>query len=274
MRYQIIVLLFLNITLFGGCSIYEKNPQYKANWSKLKIGMSKQEVIEIIGKSYSRSIPKKFYTGGNIPDPNLPRFMAKKLPNEQFFYNFRYEVWQYRKFDLFNNLRFPSDNAYVIYFDKDGKVASFREPLSYWEKSPYYFKDVSTTHRIGGDYLESFAKRSENLLIADLEPPTLLYPDNFSVFCHFPREIVFRWQPSRDTSCDVEYLVQIQDTWKGDYSKFGDWPDELPSMTYRTGKTLMNERFVGAQPGRWRVKTIDKRGESKWSEWQYFRFTR
>jgi len=30
--------------------------------------------------------------------------------------------------------------------------------------------------------------------------------------------------------------------------------------------------FIGAQPGRWRVKAKSEYGESEWSKWFYFRF--
>lgn len=273
MRYCHASFLALVIVL-PGCSVSEKAPQYEANWSKLKVGMSKEEVIDILGESSSRSIPGiSDFMENFITDANLPEPIAQELTNDNFFDNFRYEHWHYGTFDFLENLIFPSDNAYVVYFNKDGQLVSFRESLTCWEKSPYYFKDVSSTIRIGGDYLDSLAERAEGPLSPSLEPPILLYPEDHAVFCHFPREIVFRWRPARGTPREVEYLVQIENTCKGDDEKFGDWTDEPPFFTDRTGKTTMNERFVGAQPGRWRVKTINKTGESKWSDWSYFRFT-
>ena len=35
-----------------------------------------------------------------------------------------------------------------------------------------------------------------------------------------------------------------------------------PMFAYRTGKTTLNDRFMRAQPGRWRVKVIARSGES------------
>ncbi len=249
-------------------------PQYEANWSKLRVGMSKEEAVNLLGEYSSRSIPRSTDSIENlITDTNLPEPIAEELADDHFFDNFRYEHWHYGKFGFLENLLFHSDNAYVVYFNKDGQLISFREPLTYWEKSPYYFKDVSPTKRTGGDYLENLAERTEGPLNPSLEPPILLYPEDRAVFCHFPRELVFCWHPVRGTPREVEYLVQIEDTCEGDDEKFGDWTDEPPFFTYRTGKTTINERFVGAQPGRWRVKAIDNTGESKWSDWRYFRFT-
>jgi hypothetical protein len=265
MQYYFSTLLLLSLTFMIGCSGSQKVPQYQANWSKLQTGMSKQEVINILGDPPSKSTP--------ACKAGMVESAALALADNDLFNDLHYEHWEYGKFGLFENILFPSDAAYVVYFDSNEKVVSFREPLEYWEKPPYAFKDISPTHRVGGDYLESLAKRTEGVICLNLKPPILLYPDNNAVFCHFPRELVFRWQPARGTPQNIEYLVQIESTSKGDFKQFGSWTDEPPFFTYRTGRTSMNERFCGAQPGRWRVKTIGKTGESQWSEWCYFRFT-
>ena len=134
------------VIILPGCSVSEKTPQYEANWSRLKVGMSKEEVIELLGESPSRSIPGSTDSIENfitfITDANLPEPIAQELADDNFFDNFRYEHWHYGKFGFLENLIVPSDNAYVVYFNKDGQLVSFREPLTYWEKSPYYFKDL------------------------------------------------------------------------------------------------------------------------------------
>jgi hypothetical protein len=126
-------------------------------------------------------------------------------------------------------------------------------------RGPYAFRDHGLP-RIGGDYIEMIhyhpGKKDEQL-----RPPLLLYPPDGAVFCHFPRELVFRWEPAKGTPRDVEYLFQQGSV------------EQEPMFAYRTGKTTLNDRFDGAQPGRWRVKGIDRTGEGEWSEWRHFRFT-
>lgn len=139
---------------------------------------------------------------------------------------------------------------------------------------PYKYKDLSDTHRIGSDSLGSIADCKEGPRSPNLKPPVPLQPADRSVFHHYPREIVFRWKPAPGTPPDIQYYIQTDFTWKGDEKTFGDWKDEAPMSTERTGKTSMNYRHFGAQPGRWRVKVFDKSGESEWCAWQYFRFTR
>ncbi len=138
-------------------------------------------------------------------------------------------------------------------------------------RGPYQFRDYSDARRVGGDFIETVAYKP-GIKDDHLRPPKLLYPLDRMVFSHYPRELVYRWQPAESTPPDAEYLFEY-DLVCGDDEKFGDWskqPD--PMFAYRTGKTTLNDRFLGAQPGRWRVKAIARSGESDWSEWRYFRF--
>jgi hypothetical protein len=140
-------------------------------------------------------------------------------------------------------------------------------------RGPYQFRDYSDTTRVGGDFIEMVAYKPGNK-DDHLRPPKLLYPLDRMVFSHYPRELVYRWQPAEGAPPDAEYLFEY-DFVCGNDEKFGDWSEQPgPTFAYRTGKTTLNDRFMGAQPGRWRVKVIAKSGESDWSEWRYFRFTR
>ncbi len=139
-------------------------------------------------------------------------------------------------------------------------------------RGPYQYRDYSDTMRVGGDFIEMVTYKA-GLKDNHLRPPKLLYPLSRMVFSHYPRELVYRWEPAERTPPDAEYLFEY-DFVCGNDEQFGDWskqPD--PMFAYRTGKTTLNARFVGAQPGRWRVKVVAKSGESDWSEWRYFRFT-
>lgn len=139
-------------------------------------------------------------------------------------------------------------------------------------RGPYQFRDYSDIYRVGGDDLGMVryrpGKKSDRL-----QPPTLLYPLDRMVFGHFPRELVFRWEPAAGTPAGVEYLFEI-DSVCGNDERFGDWSRQPePMFAFRTAKTTLNDRFEGAQPGRWRAKVVDRGGESEWSGWRYFRFT-
>jgi len=151
-----------------------------------------------------------------------------------------------------------------------GCAHRFASPCEF--RSPYNFCDISDTLRVGGDFIQVVAYPSGAQKSQTLKPPILLYPPDRAVFCHFPREIVHRWQPAKGSTEQARYLFQYVFT-TGQEEQFGDWSNHpAPAEAYLTGKTNLNERFVGSQPGRWRVKAVDETGESEWSEWRYFRF--
>lgn len=129
--------------------------------------------------------------------------------------------------------------------------------------------------RIGGDYEQAITEYRQGRIDPRLKAPIPVYPPDRTVFGHYPRTIDYAWRPAEGTPKDARYLVQTEFTWKGEYTSFGDWDDQTRGMlTYVTGKTTMSDRFMGAQPGRWRVKVTCNGGESEWFAWQYFRFTR
>jgi hypothetical protein len=107
---------------------------------------------------------------------------------------------------------------------------------------------------------------------ATLKPPILTSPANRSVFSHYPRRFTLRWLPAAGTPKNVAYLVQWQST-DPNTKQFGNWAHEkAPGFAFRTPETSFADEFIGAQPGRWRVKAVDKTRESNWSEWRYFLF--
>ena len=104
--------------------------QYQANWSNLKVGMSKDEVVNLLGESPSKSQPGKIQAS---PDSNMLQtyigmtFVKYFIPD--LWRDLCYERWHYGEFEMLENLVFPSDKAYVVYFGSSGKVVSFREPI-------------------------------------------------------------------------------------------------------------------------------------------------
>jgi hypothetical protein len=235
-----------SLDLFGPHSLGKVSPEA---WSKLKVGMTKKRVTALLGESGSRSGPTEMEETDVMWTP---------------------EHWEYgwtNGLSLFG----PSSKAHVVYFGEDGRVASFRGPRE--NSSAHNYEDIGTL-RIGSDSLESIADRKEGSRSQTLKPPIPLQPANRSVFNHYPREIVFHWKSAPGTLSGVQYYTQTDFTTWGDDETFGEWKNRDPILTHRTGKTSMNYRHVGAQPGRWRVKVFNKSGESEWCAWQYFRFTR
>ena len=78
-------------------------------WAKLQVGMTKQEVIALLGEPPSRTGPGTTEADG------------KKEPTS-------IEFWQYTWWDgLFSG---PSDKAHVLYFHPDGTLFLFRGPVT------------------------------------------------------------------------------------------------------------------------------------------------
>ena len=77
-------------------------------WAKLQVGMTKQDVIALLGES-----PCQVGLGTRETDGK------KEIMTPEF--------WAYtwtEGMDIFG----PSDKAHAVYFDSDGKVSSFRAP--------------------------------------------------------------------------------------------------------------------------------------------------
>ena len=258
--------LFL-MAVSAGCAT--QPPRYTQNWHMIQAGMTRDQVRDLLGES-----PLK--VGPMQPEQQSASDLVGAVL-VGWLLDLQYERWDYCQGEIENILE-PSPKAYVVYFDQEGKVVKFRGPIPSTQPATphgaYAYRDVSDTQRIGGDYLECLSDRHEGARSDRLKPPTPMNPPDRAIFSHFPREIILKWRPAPGMPADVEYLVQEDFTSNGNYENFGDWSQQPePLFTYRTGKTTMNIRFMGAQPGRWRVKAMDKSGESEWCPWQYFRFT-
>ena len=103
--------------------------------------------------------------------------------------------------------------------------------------------------------------------------PELIIPADGQVFSHYPRVLDIRWHPVSGVY-PVTYSVEL-----------GWFPfptlDGAPSETEFHNELVATElvgpyfvqTFVGASPGRVRVKAHNERGESQWSAYRHFRFT-
>jgi hypothetical protein len=99
--------------------------------------------------------------------------------------------------------------------------------------------------------------------------PIPIQPANGIVFNHFPRATMLQWHPMPQAA---SYIVEVQM-----FNPFnGRWVEEPQSvLTATVYETSYSFNFVGAQPGRWRVRAVNGEGfESQTSQWQEFRYTR
>ena len=96
-----------------------------------------------------------------------------------------------------------------------------------------------------------------------LRAPVLISPRSNSTFSHFPRRTTLRWRPVAGAS---KYRVEVQFYSSGRYTA---WKSATVSSTnYRF-------TFVGAQPGRWRVRAIRANNSfGRVSAWRRFKYTR
>ena len=112
------------------------------------------------------------------------------------------------------------------------------------------------------------ARRASGTASASLAGPQLLSPADRSVFSHYPRDTVLKWAALPGA---ISYELQI------DYQSDGKWSSETNGVApvLRTNQTEYRFPFVGAQPGRWRVRALGIADEpGQWTEWRHFRYTR
>ncbi len=113
--------------------------------------------------------------------------------------------------------------------------------------------------------------------------PELIIPSNDLEFSHYPRILDVRWHPVAGKypitySVEIGYLVApleattpFPEDWKR-ISPELDYQDEVVEPALE--EPYFCDSFVGACPGRVRVKAKNELGESDWSEYRYFRFLR
>ncbi|HYO83192.1 MAG TPA: redoxin domain-containing protein, partial [Bryobacteraceae bacterium] len=103
---------------------------------------------------------------------------------------------------------------------------------------------------------------------AGLAAPAAIAPKDGAVFDHFPRDTVLQWALVPRA---VGYEVEV------DYSYSGKWHSEAGGQQplHRVTEPEYRFPFVGAQPGRWRVRALGADGRAgEFSPWWHFRYTR
>ena len=97
--------------------------------------------------------------------------------------------------------------------------------------------------------------------------PKQISPANGSVFNHYPRRMITRWEPVKGAA---SYTVHVQ------YAQASGWSGQVSDLRMERGikDTYYRFNFVGTNPGRWRVWGVSSKGEpGNKSGWRYFRFT-
>lgn len=113
------------------------------------------------------------------------------------------------------------------------------------------------------------------------EPPSipkLISPENGAILNYYPRNLTLDWESSSGSGT-ITYVLEygFTDSFSHeDLYDMGEWGADCTlfyPLKYLS-ETSYSFVFVGAQPGRWRVKAKSEYGESEWSKWFYFRFWR
>ena len=89
----------------------------------------------------------------------------------------------------------------------------------------------------------------------NVSAPNLLSPAPGTVFGHYPRDTMLVWSgvPGHE-SYVVEWDYKGADSWAADQRS-------TQGALIKTSQPVANFKFIGAQPGRWRVWAIDAAGQ-------------
>jgi len=103
------------LALFGLFLLAACEAQHETNWSHLQQGMSKDEVTQLLGEPSSR-------------------VDARRQGNDIVV---AFDRWQYgdNLSTIATGVVFPGeapDRVWAVYFDEDGRVIDFRQPIRAW----------------------------------------------------------------------------------------------------------------------------------------------
>jgi hypothetical protein len=109
--------------------------------------------------------------------------------------------------------------------------------------------------------------------------PVQLAPQDNQVFDVFPRSTKLEWSPVADA---VSYAIEIESCWKRSPEEQKRLPDDGECINpapfaekFGLRETAYEFLFKGAQPGRWRVRAVDKDHKpgirSSWRRFTYLK---
>jgi len=94
--------------------------------------------------------------------------------------------------------------------------------------------------------------------------PKLMSPPDASVFAHYPRFVDFRWYASSG-DYPMRYEIEI-----GVQYRSGEWSQDRGSREVSIPYYAYSHS--GLNRGRWRVRAVNSKGRSQWSDYFYFEF--
>lgn len=100
--------------------------------------------------------------------------------------------------------------------------------------------------------------------------PLQIAPADRTAFNHYPPLVDLRWRPSSG-EYPIVYIVETENA----QSEKLDGKDSLVywvKRQYRSDCPYQAISFDGIRVSRWRVMAVNKKGQSAWTEWRYFRF--
>jgi hypothetical protein len=101
--------------------------------------------------------------------------------------------------------------------------------------------------------------------------PQPTQPTDGQVFNHYPRKITFKWNPVNLSG--VKYTVEVDAFHAIHANQWAEQTGQVFGIYHNITTNYLNHNFVGAQPGRWRVRAVIGGVTCAWSPWSYFRFT-
>ena len=133
----LICLLAATVVAFAWVFLANRPPRHVRNWPYVKVGMTKSEVVRLLGEPTTRRGPAKV----EGPGDSQPTIAAVAGLGAAIFGGLdEYFAWESAPKDFdklsdkekveksFSSLFGPSDESFVVYFDMQGRVKKFIPP--------------------------------------------------------------------------------------------------------------------------------------------------
>ena len=103
-----------------------------------------------------------------------------------------------------------------------------------------------------------------------LPAPHIISPENNKVFDEYPRNLTLDWDEVPGAAKYEIELLACDQMGENCFDLL-----EVHQLPKETNGTIYSLEFVGAQPGKWRVRAVDAAGvPGEWSSWWGFRYTK